>query len=206
MKKNKMQNFDSKKILAVRSGMSFVEAIMGIFIFGVLMIAVTNIFASSFNGYKKSEKMARNIEDAQYAIGVMTKSLRTSQIISPSGSFTNAKTITAYDYSEVGCNEFSIDDVRGIITRKFRSIAYVPGVCDDMSAESANLITTQYVRGSFSGVGSVPPDPAASIVGSMGKVTIRVTVCSNDDCAGVKNDTATFQTSVSLRDYSTVGL
>jgi len=189
MKKNKTTKL---------KGMTFVEAIIGIFIFGVVMIAVTNIFTSSFNGYKKAEKMAKNIENAQYAMSVMTKSLRTSKI-----HFISASAILAYDYSEVACNEYSFSG--GQITRKKNQIAYLGlGDCD-LGTSVATPITTQFMQGSFSGAPSA--NDTAPIADTMGKVTIRVKVCSEANCpVNSKNDTANLQTTVSLRDYQTVGL
>lgn len=185
--------------------MSFVEVIIAIFVFSVVMFAVMMIFTSSFGGYKKADNMAKNIENAQFAMNSMAKSLRTSKVISALSS-SPSSVIRVYDFSEQACKEYSFSGNQ--ITAKISgTMAYATGeTCAVLDGLDASPISAQFIQGSFSGSASVPPSPGVS-PGTMGKVTIRVKVCSESACAtGGKNDQVVLQTTVSLRDYSTVGL
>lgn len=185
----------------VRRGMSFVEVIIAIFIFSVVMFAVMTIFTSSFGGYKKADNMAKNIENAQFAMNSMAKSLRTSKVI----SIASSSAVTAYDFSENTCKRYTFNGSQILAASYGATFANDPD-CILGTFSQATPISAQYVQGSFLGSASVPPVPDVS-AGTMGKVTIRMKVCSDPGCAaGGKNDSVTIQTTVSLRDYSTVGL
>ena len=174
--------------------MSLMEVILAIFIFSAVMMATVSIFSSSFNGYKKADRLQKNIESAQNAMNLMTKSLRTSRIYSITSS-----TILAYDYSEAVCNKY-VFDAGGQITRASSS-----SVGCAVTPATPIPMTTQYVFGSFTGFASV--DNATPTADVMGRVTIVMKVCSSVSCpVGGANDSAVLQTTVSLRDYSTVGL
>lgn len=188
--------------------MSFVEAIIAIFIFALVMFSVMMIFTSSFGGYKKADNMAKNIENAQFAMNLMAKSLRTSKIISPSGNFSNTGTLKIFDFSDNinPCKQYSFNGTQVLVASYGGATYATDPNCTAGTFSSFAPLTAQSISGSFSGLASVPPAPGTS-PGTMGKVTIQMKVCSSSTCAlGGKNDSTVLQTTVSLRDYSTVEL
>ena len=208
MHQNKIPKNKEKGLLGFRRGMTFVEAIVGIFIFSAVMLGVMTIFTGSFGGYRKAERMAKNIENAQYTMNLLAKSLRTSSIIVPNTEFINGTTLLAYNYSNGECYQITFDNGR-ILKRSDEAtpVGNARNCTADEVGDAVPLTDFQvHVEGSFSGEPSVTPDPVAGTPGSVGKVTIRIKVCSEDTCAGGRNDWSVLQTTVSLRDYATVGL
>lgn len=194
-----MTNFDfqlkkRKDFPAVRKGMSFLEAIIALFIFVVVVVSVSQMFTSSFGSYRRVEAMQKNIESVQYAINAMAKSLRTSTIY-PSG-----QDIVAYDHSGNGCRKFSFDN--GKILVFSNSDDKVACRASSVFNDAPLVLVSQYGQGRFEATAS----DGTSNPKIMGKVTIRFKACSNQGCSEDNNDSVVLQTTVSLRDYNTVGL
>lgn len=204
---NKKSKSNQKKSFVFRKGMSFVEAILSIFIFSLIMLAVTTIFTGSFKGYKKSEKMAKNIENAQYAMNLMAKTLRTSSILDCSPTACGASPVEAteirfFDHSQPLCGKYVFANGKVMAYRSDATIT------DSASCVTTTNFTGQdmlnvYAPGKFRVVGSATVSPTDK---RMGKVTIQMEVCSNANCTGINNDKAFLQTTSSLRDYGTVDL
>jgi hypothetical protein len=210
--KNKITKNNKRGLLAVRRGMSFMEAIIGIFIFTVVMLAVTTIFTSSFGGYRKADKMAQNIEDANFALNDVAKTLRTSVILGcynpgcGTAATVDTKEIRFFDYSQTLCGRFVFSSSSGgrLLMQKSDSSVDTAALCLSATFPTQVVVTNGFVDGNFLVTRSwnnVAPTPD-----QMGKVTMRIKVCSDLNCLGAKNDSVVLQTTVSSRDYTTVGL
>ncbi|PJA87728.1 MAG: hypothetical protein CO140_02745, partial [Candidatus Moranbacteria bacterium CG_4_9_14_3_um_filter_40_7] len=67
-----------RKTSALAKGFTLIEMMIAIFIFSLMMIAVTEIFSSSFGGYGNARNIQKDLEDAQFVMGQIAKTLRTS--------------------------------------------------------------------------------------------------------------------------------
>jgi prepilin-type N-terminal cleavage/methylation domain-containing protein len=105
---NKKTNKNIKT--ASKKGFSLVEVLMAIFIFSLLVTMVSGSFASFFKVYLSQKKSQNDLENAQYALNLMEKTIRTSVVKTdnmPSGNldFANIdnKRIKLFDNSQNKC-------------------------------------------------------------------------------------------------------
>jgi prepilin-type N-terminal cleavage/methylation domain-containing protein len=178
-----------------KKGFTLIEVIIATFIFALIMVAVAMTFSSLFGGYKGAKSIQKNLENAQYGMSLMARSLRTSSVVVPNA----ARTVTLikfYNYSERRCVGYRF-------LNNAMQIAFVadPGDsapdkkvwCSGASLGSYSNVTTANINSmSFYVV------PSSSSV--VGKVTISMEVCATTAC-GSKDDKARIQSTVSLRDY-----
>jgi len=192
----------------VKAGFSFVEMIVAIFIFALVVTASSGVFVKMIKSYKSAREIQRDLEDAQYAMNLMAKTIRTSSVVSCSNdggsnfnliclSVPGINAARVYDYSQDRCVTYRFS------SNKLKVRSDSPSTPGDKSTcvwNSANddLITNFVSAVNFSIVQSAP-DVA------VGKATISMQVCPASGCpAG--SDKAIIQTSVSLRDYTETGL
>ncbi|MFA6974146.1 MAG: prepilin-type N-terminal cleavage/methylation domain-containing protein [Parcubacteria group bacterium] len=194
---------------------SLVEVLMATFVFSVIMVGVAGAFSSSVFSYKSGKNIQQNLEQAQFAMNLMTKTIRTSSIVRcydgsgwtvpvgtcPAGIYDG---IMVYDYSQAKCIQY-LYNAQGKITVNYGEINDAAnmaagcktwGTAQDM-ALNINELLLRVTQSAAAGAGT----PA-----TVGKVTISMEACSNAGCAGNANDRAILQTTVSLRDYSVSGL
>jgi len=192
-----------------KKGFSLLEVMISIFIFSIMMVSVSMTFASLFKNYKNTKKIQQNLENAQFAMNTMAKSLRTSSITPVVSG--NVQTVRFFNYSAASENCVAYSFNSG--TRSLR-------------ISSATIDPAQPTSTKISQCGSAPltahPDIISGTVDSvnfnvtvssagptppkaMGKVTISMKVCASAACPA-SQDKATIQSSVSLRDYSAIGL
>lgn len=180
-------------------GFTLIEVIVSVFVFLIIMTAVTNTFTSGFSSYKNTKIAQKNVEDAQFALNLMAKELRTSTVVS-SGSAIPQPVITFYDYSQSLCLRYRIDTSnnlqRGSISVLASDIASdcTTGV-PDASFGMQNMITENINYGRF----LITP----SVAGATPRAG-RVTVMLDINKSGTSQH-AYIQTTVSLRDYGFVG-
>ncbi|MBU2028496.1 prepilin-type N-terminal cleavage/methylation domain-containing protein [Patescibacteria group bacterium] len=187
-----MINFKRKQ-----KGFTFIELMIAVFIFALMMITITEIFSSSISGYQKAKITQKNLEDAQFIMNQMAKTLRTSSVISNSTS-----SIKVYDYSTGKCYNYKFEGN----TVKVGSYAEdIEG--EELSAVCSNnfslsLMAAFYVE---SGVfDTIPSDPGDGSDGVLGKVTVAMSICQiSSSC---ERDRIRIQSSVSLRDYYNAGI
>lgn len=211
------------KLKAKKKGFSFVELIVAVFIFVLVVTTSTEVFVKMIKNYKNAREIQRDLENAQYAMNLMAKTIRTSSVLSCSGDGANfnndcslvSGTITAiniFDYSRSKCMIYNFDQTNKKLQYKEPTISGINldecGIYIDWDSPQdmiSGTATGGYVNnGSFFVVQSTdnPDSPSNSIVG---KVTISMQVCPASGCpAG--SDKAIIQTSVSLRDYTKAGI
>lgn len=90
-----------------KKGFSLLEVMIVVFIFALMMTAVTAYFAKMAVVNQNTKRLQRNLEDAQLAFNLIGKTLRTAVIVVPAAASTNAQTIRLYDYSQGTCIEYA---------------------------------------------------------------------------------------------------
>jgi Tfp pilus assembly protein PilV len=187
-----------KTCLVSKVGFTLIEVMVSIFVFVLIMIGTSRIFASSISSYRNAKAIQRDLENAQYAMNLMAKTIRTSSVInSSSGS------IDIYDYSQGKCIRYALS---GNVMKSGSSVPLTPGNKNTCSfSVSGDLTSGASVESAIFSVtkSSKPPVTANPTVG---KVTISMKICANSGCSGSEKDTFQIQSSASLRDYGEVGL
>ncbi|MCW1888557.1 MAG: prepilin-type N-terminal cleavage/methylation domain-containing protein [Candidatus Moranbacteria bacterium] len=174
-----------------RKAFSLVEVIISLFIFTIIMMAASQIFAQTFAGYRYTRNLQRDIENAQFIMAILSKELRTSTVVEPDGISTAATSVQFFDHSQQRCIKYRISG--GVVEVASQSVASA-NVCNGTNFSAGNYATvsTGTVTGSFDITQS------ASSPRRVGKVTMALLIKE-----GVHE--ASIQTSVSLRDYGPEG-
>ncbi len=174
-----------------RKGFSLVEVIISLFIFTIIMIAASQIFAQTFAGYRYTRNLQRDIENAQFIMAILSKELRTSTIVEPDGVSNAASSVQFFDHSQQRCIKYRITG--GVVEVASQSVASA-NVCNSTNFSAGNyaVISTGTVTGSFD-ITQSDDSPRR-----VGKVTMALLIKE-----GVHE--ASIQTSVSLRDYGPEG-
>ncbi|KKR20860.1 MAG: hypothetical protein UT50_C0015G0013 [Candidatus Moranbacteria bacterium GW2011_GWA2_39_41] len=171
-------------------GFSLVEVLMATFVFAVIMVGVAGTFSSSMFGYRNAKNVQKDLEQAQFAMNLMAKTIRTSSV----SNFSSNNDLKSYDYSQGKCIEYEFDNTNKIL--KYGTSGAVSlddcsfDVNNDPVAENINSLKFSFIPSSAA-TGSTPA--------VVGKVTISIEV-------GSGNDKTNLQTSVSLLDYTVSGL
>jgi prepilin-type N-terminal cleavage/methylation domain-containing protein len=185
--------FSSNIIKKNKRGFTLLEVMVAVSIFALLMAASSTIFANAFKAYRNARAIQKDLENAQYTMNLMAKTIRTSSVMS-----LGSDNIDIYDYSQDKCIRYKLS-VNKIITG-----SSTPSPSGDKSqcifSASNELSNISVENLSFSGSSS---KKTPSIVG---KVTISMKICATLGCSGREKDAVQIQTSVSLRDYSEAGL
>lgn len=191
-----------------KKGYSFLEILISVFIFVVLMASFTFVFIRFFSSYKSTKAIQRNLENAQYAMNLIAKTLRTSSVIYCGIGTDKACASSPYlatrvfDYSQEKCIAYIFGDstTLGQKGNLYYSEVTMPSGTSDPKAwcgsvgfPSWPIINSNYLDGSF----FITPSDIDSSPPKAGKVTISMKVCSDSTC----KDSAKIQTTVSLRDY-----
>lgn len=172
-------------------GFTLLEVLVSLFIFSIVMMATAQIFGTAYSGYRMTRLVQRDIENAQFAMNVLAKTLRTSTVVSASGS---RQLVKFFDYSqgtEGRCFLYQISaDALQVASGDSTGVNH----CNGMTLNTFTTVTTGTVTGSFQ---VTPSDPATRV----GKVTISLVI---SEMTSVHS--ARLQTSVSLRDFGYVEL
>lgn len=183
-------NFKKKQ-----KGFSFAEIIIAVFIFALMMVAVTGIFSSSIGGYRTARIVQKNLEDAQFIMNQMAKILRTSSVVSSSSD-----NIIIYDYSSDSCYNYKFEENKIKVSSYPESISgkEIEDFCTN-NFTIFSALTDSFVQGKFFAIKS------DKISGNekLGKVTVSMRICLNSSCTTGR---VNIQTSVSLRDYYNAGI
>ncbi len=200
--KNPMSNLTKKK----NKGFTLLEVIIAIFIFALSAVAVMQIFAGSMSGYREAKNTQRNLEDAQFIMNQIAKTLRTSSIVFPTIlSHSTSSNVKVYDYSSGKCWAYLFDNGSSRIKSDSDSVPAASlgdpiSYCKGFSPTYTSM-TDFYTTGSFY-VYPSNNDPAGSGE-QLGRVTIQMNVCPGvSSCSHPER----IQTSVSLRDYYRSGI
>jgi type II secretory pathway pseudopilin PulG len=178
---------------------TFLELLFAVFIFSLLMVAASGIFAQAFGGYREAKQIQEDVENAQFLLDQMAKELRTSTIvkINTSGSYTQS--VQYYDYSQSRCLLYRLSG--GTLYKA----AYNPNRPDPDQAVAA-CDSHNFPVGALEAVSTGTVNGTFYIVTSnnspqqIGRITIGLTI-SRDP-----SHTAHIQSSVALRDFGYIGL
>lgn len=195
-----------------KKGISLAEVIIAIFIFSLMMTTFSMIFYHIFLSYKNAQAIQRNLEDAQYAVGLIAKSMRASKIVACDDSSelsdcidSLSKSVVVYDYSQLSnrCIKYQFDDTEGSIMVKADASADSDEVLCDSSTLTGDANMQKITSGNVTGNFFIVPSVGGS---SVGRATISMEVCASSDCSVSGTDKVRIQTSVSLRDYVNSGI
>ena len=196
-----------------RKGFSFLEVMISLFIFALMMTTISMIFASLFKNYKRARTVQINLENAQFTMNSMAKALRTSSIIDPTSPGT-VSSIRFFNYSDGTCVSYRLqgNSLQAAIDT-YPGTDQTSGAKKTWCSSEANLSNYSNLTSSFVNdvrFGVIPSSEgtggeAESYYSVVGKVTILIEVCESFGCPE-SQDKAKIQTTVSLRDYNTVGL
>lgn len=183
-------------------GFTLIEVLVSLFVFLIIMTAVTNTFTSGFFSYKNTKIAQKNVENAQFALNLMAKELRTSTIVSSSVTM-----VRFYDYSQNMCLEYQIVGGELKVTKREPDNTSPTPVnpdndCGNNAGYSslASVVKTEMNGGEVTGSLRVIPSDPTSSPKKVGKVTISLQIQES------ANQIARIQTTVSLRDYGFSGI
>lgn len=173
-------------------GFTLIEVVISVFIFAIIMMAVSQIFISAFRGYNYARAVQRDLEAAQFAINTLAKELRTSSVVSASGVQTFVQFV---DYSQSICFKYRVSGSSLQVARKAGIKTFDSCQSTAFASGDFTTVSTGAVTGNFFVILSDPT------VGSkkVGKVTISLVVSEG-------SHTARTQTTASLRDFGYIGL
>jgi prepilin-type N-terminal cleavage/methylation domain-containing protein len=175
-------------------GLTLIEVLVALFVFAIMMVAVSGVFAKAFSGYRSTRATQRDVENAQYALNLITKELRTSTVVAPTTGpypFTSSY-VKFYDHSQGRCFYYRINaSTLQVASNSATSVSN----CRTMNLATFSTISTGTVSGSF----RVTPSQGG-LSKRIGKVTIALRI--SEDATHYAN----MQTTASLRDFGETGL
>lgn len=180
-----------------KKGFTLVEVVVALGIFSMLSLAIAATFGTIFKAYKDTQAFGENVKNAQFAMNLISKTLRTSTIVSGSGA---GGSIIVFDYSRETSGNciryvFSGDSLYQAIVGESDSASCNSGSFD--GASNVSMIPDSKVSGRFVAKETFGLDltKAKNSPGEIGKVTMALEIER-------RKKKANLQTSVSLRDYS----
>ena len=173
------------------------EAVVALFIFSMIMLAVTYIFGSATGAYRNAKVLQRNLENAQHAMNQVGKTVRTSKVFTTSGS-----TIGVYDYSkggDAGCLRYRFTGGKLLRQGGTATDPNTDQVTCSYSGTEEEMVSNG-VDGEFFVVQSEKGGGVTSPV--VGRVTMSARICESATCSGAIFEGETIiQTTVSLRNF-----
>jgi prepilin-type N-terminal cleavage/methylation domain-containing protein len=181
-----------KKNSKKQKGFTFIEVLIAVFVFVLMMTTLTGIFGRSLTGYKKAVRVQKDLELAQQAMNIMAKTFRTSGIT----SIASSDTIRVFDFSQSECIEYEFSgNVLQVRSEGDPGNVLAPNKmkwCDELpSFGNDRILVPETVTGVF--------DSVTPTLTDAGRVTVSMTVCPLDGCTANPADRAVIQTSVTLR-------
>jgi len=170
-------------------GFSLIEVLVAMFIFLLAISLLIGGFSSFFKNYIVAKKIQKDVENAQYAMNFMAKTLRTSALITTTPPIT-AFPFRAFDYSQTANNCIEYNYSSSMITSSSVTKAD-PDECSAAPMPTATALTSNDITGAH--ITAIP-----TISSNYGKVTIVLYV--QDQSSTVNQPSAIpIQMSVSLR-------
>jgi prepilin-type N-terminal cleavage/methylation domain-containing protein len=189
-----------KKIYQIKKGFSLVEVMVAVFIFVSVMLSVVGVFSKFMAGYKNARSVQRNLEDAQAAMNLIAKSIRTSAVESTTTAQPAASYIEIFDYSQ------TIKCIKYKFSANVIEVTYANGVLDEASCNdaafggyNANPLTNKDIADARFAITPTCDGVSGCGAKAVGKVTISMLVCANANCAASNAGKMALQTTVSLR-------
>lgn len=173
-----------------KNGFSLIETLIAVFVFALVMMVLAGVFANLLKNYAKAKKTQRDVENAEYAMNLMAKVIRTSEIGTDlSNSMSN---LDLFDYSQGLCIRYSYVSGDKRINIQTKSPAAVPSPtfsdCNFLVGLSAPSVLADGIVGA-----KIEAEKSSS--SARGKVTISLEVQDKSQQTSV----IPIQMSVSLR-------
>lgn len=159
-----------------KKGFSLIETLIAVFVFSMAMVMFAGVFANLMKNYAQAKRTQKNIENAEYAMNQMAKTIRTSKLVTYSSSFP----LRVYDFTTGSCIHYEY------ISPNI-SIASAATAVDDCTAGATLGAASTFADNIASANISATPTGT-----SLGKVTVSLIV--RDDPSSVP-----IQMTVSLR-------
>lgn len=153
------------KIQKEKKGFSIIEMIISIFIFSIVIVMLTGAFSGFLKKYTDQKKVQKNIENIQYAMNIMSKTIRTSSI---DESNPTSFPLRIYDFSQGECIEYNYSSHK-ITTKSFVATDMDQCTAAAFGAAASADLTTAIIQGA-----SIKKE-ASNSTSDYGKVTIAVT-------------------------------
>jgi prepilin-type N-terminal cleavage/methylation domain-containing protein len=96
-KKNK------KEHILQKNGFTLVETLIALFLFSLVMVMVSGVFGNFLKNYFDVRRIQKNAESVQFAMNLMAKTIRTSNV--QLGS--DGKSLEVFDYAQGRCLKYS---------------------------------------------------------------------------------------------------
>lgn len=183
-------------------GFTVTEILVGLTIFILLSSASSLVFTRLIKSHRATTLMQKNVQDAQFAINIVAKTLRTSTILSSSPG-DEVDLIRLFDNSQARCVEYRFNSVLKTLETRLASGVGTREDCEAPNPFEAGdvfqpLFSSEVV-GSFTYTSSNgnPADPISAW--RVGRATISLELISPGGI--LSGDVVRIQTTVSLRDY-----
>ena len=178
-------------------GFTLIEILVSTFVFLLVITTVSVVFSSEILAYRSAKAIQRDLENAQFAINLIAKTLRTSTIISESLS-----RVHVYDFSQAECIEFRFqNDAVETRATAVTNGDFTTNGCGVAPNGNWASLTTGVVEGEFA---VLPSSETPSKV--IGQATISMTIYPPGGSSAPEDDKVRIQTTVSLRDYAAAGM
>lgn len=198
------------KITKIRKkkGFTLVELMVSVFIFLMIMTATVTIFTREITAYRIARETQKNLENAQFTLNFIAKTLRTSQV-----NTLEEDELYAYDHSQGKCFIFTFDGDALKMARQTDSTTMTATACskDNVSFPSGDMdspieLTIGDVTGAFYGKKSDDGTQYSDVnTAGVGAVTTVLLITPEGGARG-HSEEIPVQTTVSLRDYAKAGL
>jgi Tfp pilus assembly protein PilW len=173
-------------------GFSMMEVVISLAMFVIIIVATAQIFTQSFSGYRYTKNLQKDTENAQLIMGILSKELRTSTIVSPNNPQNAVSSLKFYDHSQGACLAYRISVGRVQVAKEdLASVA---------ACNAANLTNYQTVSSTGTVDGSFDVVPSDDSPRTVGRVTLTLRIRTD-----LNGHEEVIQNTVSLRDYGTDG-
>lgn len=164
-----------KNSILKRRGFSLIETLIAIFIFSFAIAMLSGSFSSFLKNYATEKREQRALEDAQYVLNLMEKTIRTSIVSTTGGSASlsfqgaDGNMIKLFDNSQSKCLAYLYEDKKMKLLTKTGS---------DTNINSCGNFSTGYTSADLTGdnIESVKVSGWVSTVGKPGRVSISLAV------------------------------
>ncbi|MDH4330598.1 MAG: type II secretion system GspH family protein [Candidatus Moranbacteria bacterium] len=169
-------------------GFTLIEVMIAMFIFVIMISASIISLMNVFGAYGRAKEVQGHIDNSQFAMNLMMKSLRTSSLINNTGT-----EITIFDYSRNECVQYNFDSGSTSLQTRAVTSDYESCKTEGFGGVEFLSMTSGDVTGKF----WASESDANNNVGS---VTVLLMINK-----GEKTE-VDIQSSVSLRDYKVSGI
>lgn len=175
-------------------GFTLIELLIAMLIFSLVIVIIAGVFSSFLKNYAETKKVQKNVENAEYVMNLMAKTIRTSEVTTtPAGIFPNS--FMVFDYSQAKCIDYKFDSSAKKIQMRTSDGTMAESSLADCSGANFSVfsdLTSDYIVAA--NVDATASDPGGTPP-TYGKVTISLEV----QAIGQTSKSFPIQMSVSLR-------